>query len=185
MSSTSPVIPALRNRKGSPGTLGRIAVAKSADHRRIAGSSSPVLSACRYRAGIHHSGPYRSHLLAVRPDPRRRRPRLRLPGSSIDRRFSVRCLKLGLMPLVLCASACCSACAARPWHSDALCGAGPSAMNGYVVAAPMGGRAPLLCCHGHHRRHVVCLNIDSFGRGPGRRFKSPDKACSNRSRAAS
>jgi malonate transporter len=69
--------------------------------------------------------------------------RLKLPGGAYGAIAVGTILKLLLMPALLGGSAWLFGVRGEELVIVALCGAGPSAMNGYVVARQMGGDAPL------------------------------------------
>lgn len=70
--------------------------------------------------------------------------RLRMPGKAMATVATGTALKLFLMPLMLAGAAWLFGVRGEELAIVALCGAGPSAMNGYVVARELGGDAPLL-----------------------------------------
>lgn len=70
--------------------------------------------------------------------------RLRMPGAAIATVAVGAALKLLLMPLVLGGAAWALGVRGEELAIVALCGAGPSAMNGYLLARELGGDAPLL-----------------------------------------
>lgn len=69
--------------------------------------------------------------------------KLRMPGGSLAAIATGTAIKLVLMPFVLGACAWLFGVRGQELMIVALCGAGPSAMNGYLVAREMGGDAPL------------------------------------------
>lgn len=69
--------------------------------------------------------------------------RVRLPGRGLAAAFTGTFIKIAVMPAVLGGCAWWFGLRGEALMLVALCGAGPAAMNGYVVARELGGDAPL------------------------------------------
>lgn len=69
--------------------------------------------------------------------------RLQMPRQALAGVVAGTAIKLFAMPVVLAVTAYCFGVRGQDLAVIALCGAGPSAMNGYLLAREMGGDAPL------------------------------------------
>ena len=69
--------------------------------------------------------------------------RIRMPGKDVVAVFAASFVKLLVMPLFLGVAAWATGMRGADLSAVVLCGAGPSAMNAYLLAKQMGGDAPL------------------------------------------
>ena len=69
--------------------------------------------------------------------------RIRMPGNDVIAVFASTFVKLLIMPLFLGVAAWATGIRGADFAAVVLCGAGPSAMNAYLLARQMGGDAPL------------------------------------------